>query len=231
MKKHISIKEMIDQRQTKINSLNIKTFPFNFLQVNSYLLYDDTKEAVLIDAGNAGEQEDMVLANFIAAERLTLKYIISTHPHIDHVLGNSFCKAKYPASQLLMHQEGMEVYKNSVAYGVAFGFDKSDFPAPDKFIKDGDTILYGNQQLEVIYTPGHCAGSICLIDNTNNLVFVGDVLFDDGIGRTDLPTGNYKLLIHNITTKLFTLNDNMVVYTGHGFTTTIGKERVSNSLD
>jgi glyoxylase-like metal-dependent hydrolase (beta-lactamase superfamily II) len=231
MKKQISIKEMIEQRQTKINNLNIKIFPFNFLQVNSYLLYDDTKEAVLIDAGNAGEHEDATLSDFIAAEQLKLKYIISTHPHIDHVLGNSFCKTKYPEAQLLMHPEGMEVYKNAVAYCVAFGFDKSDFPAPDKFIEEGDTIRYGNQQLEVLYTPGHCAGSVCLLDHANNLVFVGDVLFDDGIGRTDLPTGDYNLLIHNITTKLFTLNDDMRVYTGHGFSTTIGKERVSNPLD
>ena len=222
---------MIEQRQTKINNLNIKIFPFNFLQVNCYLLYDDTKEAVLIDVGNASEHENAVLSDFIAAEQLNLKYIISTHPHIDHVLGNSFCKMKYPETQLLMHSEGMDVYKNSVAYCVAFGFDKSDFPAPDKFIEEGDIIRYGNQQLEVLYTAGHCAGSVCLLDRANNLVFVGDVLFDDGIGRTDLPTGDYNLLIHNITTKLFTLNDDMCVYTGHGFSTTIGKERAGNPLN
>jgi len=231
MKKQISIKEMIEQRQMKIENLNIKIFPFNFLQVNSCLLYDDTKEAVLIDAGNANESEDCLLSDFIAEEKLMLKYIISTHPHIDHVLGNSFCKSKYANAKLLMHHEGMDVYKNAMAYCVAFGFDKNDFPKPDQFIKEGDVIRYGNQQLEVIYTPGHCAGSVCLFDRMHNVIFVGDVLFDDGIGRTDLPTGDYDLLIYNITTKLFTLNDDIRVFPGHGFSTTIGKERVNNPLN
>ncbi|MDR2868289.1 MAG: MBL fold metallo-hydrolase, partial [Bacteroidales bacterium] len=221
MKKNISIKNIINQMQQKIEDLNIKVFHFNFIQVNCYVLYDDTQEAIIIDAGNFSENEDKELASFIAEKQLKVKYIVSTHPHIDHVLGNGYCKKAFPSALLLMHPESLVVYRDNVASGLVFGIHKTDYPEPDEFINEGDVIAFGNQQLEVVYTPGHCDGSVCLIDHKHNIVFVGDVLFADGIGRTDLPTGNYQLLIDNIKNKLFSLNDEMVVCSGHGVNTTI----------
>lgn len=207
--------------------LQIKTFIFNFINVNTYLLYDETKEAVIIDAGNATPAENEELKNFVEKEKLNVKYIISTHPHIDHVLGNDYCRNQFGA-KLLMHKAGLSIYDESYAYCIAFGFNPGQFPPADQYIEEKDIISFGKQHLEVIETPGHADGSVCLINHRENLIFVGDVLFEGSIGRTDLPTGNYDLLISSIKNKIIPLPDDMIVYSGHGDTTTIGNEKMNN---
>lgn len=207
--------------------LQIKTFIFNFINVNTYLLYDETKEAIIIDAGNSTLVENEALKDFIEKEKLHIKYIISTHPHIDHVLGNDYCRTQFGA-KLLMHESGLSIYKESYAYCIAFGFNPGQFPPPDQYIREKDIISFGKQHLEVIETPGHADGSVCLINHRENHIFVGDVLFEGNIGRTDLPTGNYDLLISNIKNKIVTLPDDMTIYSGHGEATTIGKEKMNN---
>lgn len=227
MKKKISLQEFMSKLKINVNNVTIKTIHFNFIQVNTYILYDESKEALIIDPGNCDDKEDAMLAEFIEKEQLTVKYIVNTHPHIDHVLGNDFCKKRFNAP-LLAHEAGMSVYRNTFAYGVSFGFTKTEFPAPDKFLQEGDEISFGSQSFKVIYTPGHCDGSICLYDPKNQLLFTGDLLFEGSVGRTDLPTGNRSLLMKSINEKLMILDDDIMVFPGHGDTTTIGKEKNEN---
>ena len=211
------------------NDLKIKVFVFNQIEVNTLVLYDDTKEAVVVDPGMGRYIERQELSDFVSENGLKIKYIISTHSHIDHVLGNGYCVDVFKAP-LLMHEAGMKIYRRAVAYGAAFGMDcdYSDFPAPDRYIGEGDRICFGRQELQVLYTPGHADGSVSLYAPAAGCVIVGDVLFAGSIGRSDLPTGNHATLIDSIKTKLMTLPDTTVVYTGHGPNTTIGSEKRDN---
>jgi glyoxylase-like metal-dependent hydrolase (beta-lactamase superfamily II) len=227
IKKKISIKEFMEKLKIEINDLKIRIFHFNFIQVNTYVLYDDTKEAVIIDPGNYVEKESQQLKDFIDSECLTVKYIVNTHPHIDHIFGNDYCRNHFSAL-LLQHKAGEVVYENANEYLVSFKIAPFVFPPADRYVEADDVISYGHQQLKVLYTPGHCDGSISLYDAKNKLVFTGDVLFEESIGRTDLPTGNQKLLLQSIHDHLLTLDDDVAVYSGHGDATTIGKEKLSN---
>ena len=122
----------------------------------------------------------------------------------------------------------MSFHKNAKNHGVAFGFDVEPLTEPSAFLEEGDIIKFGNSELEVLYTPGHVDGSICLYSRKDKFVIVGDVLFNQSVGRTDLPTGNMDLLLKNIREKLFTLPDDTKVYCGHGPDTSIGFEKVAN---
>ena len=227
MKKKINLKEYFDAMKIKINDLNIRIFHFNPIQVNTLVCYDETKNGVIVDPGICSHEEQQMLLDFITKECITVKYIINTHPHIDHVVGNAFCTATFNAP-LVMHEEGMPVYKNAPKDGAAFGFPACEYPLPNLFINEGESLNFGNQSWSVLYTPGHCAGSICLYDKKNRFVIVGDVLFAGSIGRTDLPTGNFNLLIQNIKEKLLTLEDDVLVISGHAENTTIGNEKMYN---
>ncbi|MBO7628494.1 MAG: MBL fold metallo-hydrolase [Bacteroidales bacterium] len=209
--------------------LKIKVFNFNMIQVNTLVLYDDTKEAVIVDPGMGSFIERQELTDFVEENALEVKYILCTHPHIDHVLGNGFCVSTFKAP-LLMHEAGLGIYNHSIAYGAAFGLDcdKANFPDPDQYMKEGDVIRFGHQELQVLDTPGHADGSVCLYVPAARCVIVGDILFAGSIGRTDLPTGNHKMLIENLKTKILTLPDDTMVYTGHGPITTIGEEKRNN---
>jgi len=227
IKKKISVKEFMEKLKIELNDLRIRIFHFNFIQVNTYILYDDTKEAVIIDPGNYTEKENQQLKDFIEKESLAIKYIINTHPHIDHIFGNDFCRKQFSA-QLLQHKAGLSVYEDANEYLASFRMAPFNIPSADQYVEADDVISYGHQQLKVLYTPGHCDGSICLYDTKNKLVFTGDVLFEESIGRTDLPTGNHKMLLQSIKKQLFTLDNEVVVYPGHGDATTIGKEKSTN---
>lgn len=211
--------------------MEIRIFNFNPLQVNTFVLYDETGEAVVIDPGMSSEQENAELEDFIARQNLSVKYILNTHPHVDHVLGNNACKLKFGAP-LVAHAEGMKVYERAYAYCIAFGIPVAQdlFPNPDQFVTDGDTITFGNQSLLVLETPGHCAGSISLYSAADKAVFVGDVLFENSVGRSDLPTGDPNELLESIRAKLLSLPDDTTVYPGHGAATTIGNERRFNAF-
>lgn len=211
------------------NDLKIKIFIFNQIEVNTIVLYDETKEAVVVDPGMGSFIERTELTDFVKDNELKIKYVINTHPHIDHVLGNGYCVHAFQAP-LLMHEAGLQVYNRSIAYGAAFGLDcdKSNFPDPDRYLQEGESITFGRQELQVLYTPGHADGSVCLYSPSAGCIIVGDVLFADSIGRSDLPTGNHALLIESIKNKLLTLPEATVVYPGHGPITTIGSEKRDN---
>jgi len=228
MKKKVNLKDIIAKMKQNMNDVTIKTFHFNFIQVNTMVIFDQTLQAVIVDPGNSNPNEDQQLLDFIQKENLKITYILNTHPHIDHVLGNAFCKKMFPDAPLAAHQMGTSIYEQSTAYGASFGFTQTEFPKPDLYLYENDILTFGNQSWKIIEAFGHADGSICFYDQHNQFVIVGDVLFEGGIGRSDLPTGNYQMLIDNIRTKLLTLPDQTIVIPGHADTTTIKIEKETN---
>ncbi|MCF8297806.1 MAG: MBL fold metallo-hydrolase, partial [Saprospiraceae bacterium] len=151
----------------------------------------------------------------------------NTHCHIDHILGNNFVSLKYDLLPII-HKAGLPFLYKSVNQALTYGFEIDEAVLPKQFIDETDTIKFGNSELKIIYSPGHADGSICIYSEAQKFIIVGDVLFYGSIGRTDLPTGNYNMLIDNIQTKLFALADDYKVYCGHGPATSIGFEKIEN---
>jgi len=207
--------------------VNIKTFVFNPFQENTFLLYDETKDCVIIDAGCNEEKEFNQVDEFIAENNLIVKSIINTHCHIDHIMGNAYFVNKYKVPSIA-HKEDLPLIERSKDMAAVFGFDIQEPPIPNQFVNDDEEIKFGNTVLKVKHVPGHSPGSIALYNDVEKFVIVGDVLFAGGIGRTDLPGGDYDTLISSIKEKLFTLNVDVVVYPGHGESTTINREMGSN---
>lgn len=207
--------------------LTIKTFVFNPFQVNTYLLYDETNECIIIDPGCMEDYEKKEISDFINSHKLHPVRLLNTHPHIDHVAGNKFIADTYNL-KLEVHKDSLKLLQSVKGYAAAFGIDNIEAQEPGGYITEGDLIKFGNSEIKVLYTPGHADGSVCFYSEKDKFVIVGDVLFNEGIGRTDLPTGNHEALIKNIRTKLFTLPDDTQVYPGHGPSTTIGYEKENN---
>lgn len=207
--------------------IKIKTFVFNSFQVNTFLLHDETKECIIIDAGNSNKREHGQLDSFIRSHGLKPVGMYNTHLHIDHFFGNDHVKNKYKL-KFLIHPDGIHFLNTAVGFASVFGYDFQKSPQQDGFMKEGEAICFGNSFLDVVETPGHAAGSFCFICHKQRFVIAGDVLFSGSIGRTDLPSGDTDTLLHSIRTKLLTLDDDYVVYCGHGPQTTIGEERKYN---
>lgn len=207
--------------------LSIQSFVFNPFSENTYVVFDETCEAVIIDPGCYERSEQMELDDFIKANNLQVKFLLNTHCHIDHVLGNNHVKEKYKVP-FIIHSIEEKVLRAVKSYAPNYGFAQYVEALPDRFIKEGETFSFGNTQWQILFLPGHAPGHIGFYDKNEKVIFSGDVLFDGSIGRTDLPGGNFETLIESIHQKLFTLPNDVVVYSGHGHTTTIGKEKVSN---
>ncbi len=207
--------------------MHIRQFTFNPFQVNTYILYDDSGECAIIDASCYEKHEKKQLADFIEENKLKPVLQLFTHCHIDHMLGSRFISKTYKLKPIT-HKDSLPFLENSKEYGKAFGFDMDKPVLPEVFIDDGDILMFGNQELKVLHTPGHAAGSLCYYNEPGNFVVVGDVLFQGSIGRTDLPTGNHDLLIKSILQKLMVLPGKTTVYPGHGQSTTIAEERTAN---
>lgn len=207
--------------------IQIQTFAFNPFSENTYVVFDQTREGVIIDPGCYETEEKKTLAKFIEDEGIKIKYLLNTHCHIDHVLGNDFVKEKYKVP-FLIHPKEEPVLKSVKAYAPSYGFAQYHEALPDQFINEGDKVLFGNIVFQVVFLPGHAPGHIGFYDSDSKSLFSGDVLFQQSIGRTDLPGGDHNTLIKSIHQKIFTLPDDVVVYPGHGDTTTVGEEKVSN---
>jgi hydroxyacylglutathione hydrolase len=207
--------------------MTVKIFVFNAFMVNCYLLYDGTGEAIIVDASCYGEKEQKQVSGFISQNGLKLVRNINTHCHIDHILGNDFIEKTY-GIRPEYDKAGDPFFLTAKEIGLSFGYQLDGIPEPAGFLKEGDIIRFGNSELKVLSTPGHAAGSICLYSEKDGFVITGDVLFKETIGRTDLPTGDFDLLMASIKTKLFTLPDETVVYPGHGPETEIGAELRNN---
>ena len=208
--------------------IEVITFTVNPIQENTYLLYDESKECVIIDCGCFTEREKTVFRNFIDENALKPKHLLNTHLHFDHVLGNRFIYETYGLTPEA-HQADEFMLKQMRAQLDYFGVPSKDEPVPvGKYLNEGDKIIFGNSELEVLHIPGHSPGSLVYYNCAQKLLFVGDVLFRECIGRTDLPGGNHIDLIRNIQEKLLILPDEIVVFCGHDETTTIGHEKRYN---
>ena len=205
----------------------VEQIKVGFMDVFCYLVAcSRSKEALFIDP--AGNEEDLV--DFIRQENLALKYIVNTHGHADHTCGNKKVKALTGAN-IIMHETDNQVFSTPEGYAMArqWGFEPS--PPADETVKDGDTILVGDVSLEVIHTPGHSPGGICLLSDGN--LFTGDTLFVGGIGRTDLPGSSHEQFMKSIKEKLLRLPPETIVWPGHDYgsmvRSTIGYEKATNA--
>lgn len=207
--------------------ISIRKFVFNTFMVNTYLLYDETGAGLIVDAACYEAREQDELSAFIAGNGIRLERNINTHCHVDHVLGNNFVAETW-GIRPEFHEKSLPFFDILHEVGSSFGYLVGKVPEPVRFLDDGETIRWGNSSLEVLYTPGHAEGSVCLYSPAQGFVITGDVLFRDTIGRTDLPSGNLDQLLAAIRDRLFTLPDKTVVLPGHGPETTIGYEKMNN---
>lgn len=205
----------------------IQAFVFNFASENTYVLFNENKNAWIIDPGNMNEQETKAIESFITENGLKIEKIILTHAHIDHVLGLqwAFDTFKIPVT---MHQEDQEVLDMLQASGARFGFQIPAVKVDTKYINEGDELDFDGEKFKIYHVPGHSPGSVVYHNETQKFMISGDVLFEGSIGRTDLYKGNYDQLIDGIKTKLFVLDDETQVFSGHGNPTTIGFEKQYN---
>jgi len=200
----------------------IKTLVMGSLQVNNYLVIcEKTHNAVLIDAG--GDYNSTIKE----AEKYNakIKYLLNTHGHLDHIAGNYDIQTKAGA-KVLIHKADEFLVESLQKQLAMYGMPNCETPKIDEFVEDGQIISVGELIFKVIHTPGHSPGSVCYL--TDNALFAGDTLFADSVGRTDLPGGSYEELEKSIKNKLFTLDEAIKVYPGHGPSTSIGHEKIHN---
>jgi hydroxyacylglutathione hydrolase len=207
--------------------LHVKTFEFNPLQENTFLLYDDEKNCAIIDPGCYFENEQEQLISFIQQNKLKPTLLINTHCHLDHVFGNKFIAETYNLT-LHLHKDEVKVLEFAPTSGLMYGVPFDNYKGEYNFIDEKQTLKIGNEELTILFTPGHSPASLSFYNAKNGFIISGDVLFKNSIGRADLPGGNYETLIKTVQTQLFTLPENTIVYSGHGPATTIGTEKRNN---
>ena len=208
--------------------MKLKSFTFNQFYENTFIVSDSTNDCIIIDPGCYSNDEKNILKKYIEDNNLNPVKLINTHCHIDHILGNKFV-AKTWGLNLETHQNDIELLENSSEIARLYGFiDYEKSPSTTQFLSEGDIVEFGNSKLKILYTPGHAPGHISLYSKEEKFIISGDVLFKSSIGRTDLPGGDFNVLIESIKTKILCLDDDTVVYCGHGPATTVGYERVNN---
>ena len=207
--------------------LKIKKFVVNPLQENSFLIYDDSGQCIIVDPGFYYPEEKDELKIYLETNKLKLEKIINTHCHFDHIMGVEFIRNEFDVP-FYAHAEDEFLIENAVKQARIFGFEITPVGAPDKYIREGELLSVGNSHLEIIHVPGHSPGHVALYNSERSFLIAGDILFYGSIGRTDLPGGNYNTLISGIKKKLFPLPSQTTVYCGHGPETTLGFEKSTN---
>ncbi|OIP01060.1 MAG: hypothetical protein AUJ98_05860 [Bacteroidetes bacterium CG2_30_33_31] len=207
--------------------LNIKAFPFNPFAMNTHVLWDETHEGVIIDAGNYTNEENIILLDFIKANSIKIMSLWFTHNHIDHIIGAKFLCEEYSVIAK-SHTKGKFLFEQAEDHASMLGFHFKGLPNKIVNIDDNEILKFGNTEAKAFYTPGHVDGSMSFYFHKAKFVIVGDVLFRAGIGRTDLPTGDYHSLEKSIREKLYTLPNSTIVFPGHGPQTSIGFEKEYN---
>lgn len=207
--------------------IQVKSFTFNPFMENTYVVYDETKECVVIDPGCYEAHEKNELKAFIDNNDLKVVKLLNTHCHIDHVLGNEFVKNEYKVD-LYVHKQDEQTLRAVTAYAPSYGFAGYQESSVDQYLEEGKPVTFGNTTLEVLFVPGHAPGHVAFVDHETKTIIGGDVLFQGSIGRTDLPGGDFDTLIKSIHDKFFPLGDDYIVYCGHGPQTTIKSEKTSN---
>lgn len=207
--------------------LEIKGFEFSPLSENTYVLYNASKEAVIIDPGCFTQAEFDTLSHFLSSQHLTPTQVWLTHAHFDHVFGLKKTVEKWSITPQ-MHPLDKPVLDLSAVAAARWNLPFDPYTGPVQFIEDSERLTIGSDVLEVIFAPGHAPGHICFYSAEQHFVIGGDVLFRDSIGRTDLPGGNHAQLLRSIRERLFTLPEHTKVYPGHGPYTTIQYEKANN---
>ena len=208
--------------------ITVEQLTYNPFQENTYLVYDETKECVVIDPGMYTQEERDSFAEHIEKKGYKLVNLVSTHSHLDHVFGNAFVAEKYNLG-LQIHKEDLqtlEMFERTVElYQIP---NTQPSPKPASFFAEGDKISFGNSFLDILFVPGHSPGHVAFVAHEEKFAINGDCLFNGSIGRTDLPGGNHEQLLESVRTKLFTLDDDYKIYCGHGPATTVGFEKENN---
>ena len=207
--------------------MKIYKLVFSPIDVNTYILADDSGECAIIDCGCYDKKESDKLEKFIKEKNLNPVLLLNTHCHLDHVFGNRFILERYGLSTFSSEFDEMD-RKNASQHAILFGLSMDNPPDPAGFISDNQIVAFGTTELVALHVPGHTSGSLAFYSEKNDCVFTGDALFAGSIGRTDLPGGDYETLIASIKCKLFVLPPSTSVYPGHGNETTIEKEMQSN---
>jgi len=208
--------------------VKVNVFTFNLFSENTIVLWDDeTKEAAVIDPGTSSPDEETILSDFISSEKLKVKYLINTHCHIDHILGCEFVKEKFNPVYFIPKKD-LPLLEHAQEQASMFDISLDKPPIPDELITEETELSIGKSKMKFLFTPGHTPGEFCIYLENEKICITGDVLFNESIGRTDLWGGDYDTLINSIQTKLFTLPDNVIIYPGHGESSTIGYEKQNN---
>jgi glyoxylase-like metal-dependent hydrolase (beta-lactamase superfamily II) len=207
--------------------IKVKVFTFSPVQENTYVLYNEHNKAIIIDPGCYFSAEHETLKSFIEDTKLAPVRLLNTHCHLDHVFGNKWVHDTW-GLELYLHSGEEPMLKLAPLSGEKWGLPFENYSGPLHFLKEGDTIHLGDDELKVILAPGHSPASICFYCEKQSFLIGGDVLFRESIGRTDLPGGDHQTLLTSIRTQLFTLPDAVTVWPGHGPETTIGYEKLHN---
>lgn len=207
--------------------INIKQFTFNPVSENTYVLFDETNECVIIDPGMYDATEQNAMVRYIKEKSLKPVLLLNTHCHYDHVFGNKFVYDQWGLKPQF-HKGELYVLQAIPGYVPQMGLSYELSPEPEVFLQETGSVKFGNSQLELIFAPGHSPAHLCFYAPIDNFLIGGDVLFYTSIGRTDLPGGNHSQLISSIKNNLFLLPDDCKVYPGHGQPTTIGFEKQNN---
>jgi hydroxyacylglutathione hydrolase len=207
--------------------MKIHRLVFSPIEVNTYILEDNSGDCAVIDCGCYDDAEFLKLEKFLESKSLKPALLLNTHCHLDHIFGNSRFLAKYGLRPLYCELEEPN-RKNAPRHAMMFGLAMEESPEAGKYISHGDDITFGSVTLKCLHVPGHTAGTIAFYQENDGVVFTGDSLFAGSIGRTDLPGGNFETLINSIRENLLSLPPDTVVYPGHGQETGIGVEARTN---
>ncbi len=207
--------------------MKIASLVFNPIQENTYVVWDETMECAIIDAGNNGPREDAALKNFITEQGLKPVLAINTHGHFDHTLGVAFLKRTYDIPFALSQKDQFLLETASVS-GMVFGVAIGELPTIDLDLEKMEEVHFGKTTLKILRTPGHTPGHVALYEPETKNLFTGDTLFRESIGRTDLPGGDYSWIMRSILEQILPLGDEVTVWPGHGEKTSIGHESMYN---
>jgi hydroxyacylglutathione hydrolase len=209
--------------------ITIQSFEFNPVSENTYVLYDESKEAVIIDAGCFETSEYEEIDGYIKAKQLQVVALLNTHSHFDHVLGNYYLKNKYKCP-LFIYKDDLETLRSVKVYAPNIGFFEYQEVMPDGYLHLDKTFNFGNSKLHIAHTPGHAPGHIVFYNLDEKIAITGDNIMLNTIGRTDLPGGNISLLASSIKDVLFSWPDDTTIYPGHGLKSSIGHEKEKNQV-
>jgi len=207
--------------------LTVQSLLFSPVQENTYLVYNEAGDTLIIDPGCYFPEERKTLEEKIKSKGLKPVQLVNTHCHLDHVFGNKFVHETW-GLELYFHESEQKVFDYAPTAGDLWNLPFENYQGPVHHVKEGEFLQIGDEQLQILHTPGHSPGSISFYYQKGGWVISGDVLFRESVGRTDLPGSDFATLEQSIRTKLYSLPDNTHVYSGHGMPTTIGYEKANN---